>query len=84
MKEIKDLIYSSELELEKYSQGTNIVGNRPHYPMLLLFNSAFDTNAYNSIFSKLGRVWPQSLQHLVKYRYFLRNEQVEYYDYEND
>ena len=84
MKEIKDLIYSSELELEKYSQGTNIVGNRPHYPMLLLFNSAFDTNAYNSIFSKLGRVWPQSLQHLVKYRYFLRNEQVEYADFEND
>lgn len=84
MKEIKDLIYSSELELEKYSQGTNIVGNRPHYPMLLLFNSAFDTNAYNSIFSKLGRVWPQSLQHLVKYRYFLRNEQVEYSGFEND
>lgn len=84
MKEIKNLIYSSELELEKNSQGTNIVGNRPHYPMFVLFNDAFDDNSYNLIFSKLGRVWPQSLQHLVKYRYSLKNDDIEYTRFENE
>lgn len=69
MNNFSELIVSSEAELEKNSRGAKIVGNRPHYPMLCLYNDAFTPEAFASIAAKLGRIWPQSLQHLVNYMY---------------
>ncbi|MBQ9415116.1 MAG: hypothetical protein IJU16_08350, partial [Clostridia bacterium] len=81
MREIKEFIHSSQLELEKNNQGMNIVGNRPHYPMFLLFNDPFDAEIYGDILAKLGRVWPQSLQHIVSYRYTFAGGGITYTDF---
>ncbi len=69
MKTINGIIKDAKKELEKSNQGTRLVGNRPHYPMLVLYNSAFDQEAFDAISATMGRVWPQSLRYLVNYRY---------------
>ena len=80
MKEIDNLIAQAEAALEEKGQGVNIVGNLPHYPMVILFNDSFDTNAVHTVFSKMARVWPQSSDRLVKNIYSLRCGAVEYTD----
>ncbi len=74
MNSISELIALSERELEKNSRGTKMVGNRPHYPMLCLYNDAFTPEACTSIAAKLERIWPQALQHLVSYGYSFSGE----------
>lgn len=65
----KELIRQSGFALERNNQSSTNVGNRPHYPMLLLFNNSFSQEDYSEIYSKLERVWPQTLEYLVSFAY---------------
>lgn len=66
---IKNLIRNSELVLERNNQNTDLVGNRPHYPMLVLFNERFTDADREAIFKKAGRVWLQCMKYIVNYKY---------------
>ncbi len=69
MEQIKKLIKRTELELEKTNQSIKIVGNRPHFPMLVIFNEVFTASDYDDIQQKLSRVWFQSMQNIAFYKY---------------
>lgn len=81
MKTIENVIREAKHELEKSNQSTKIVGNRPHYPMLILYNTAFEKDDFESISSKMARVWPQSLKYLVNYRFTIDNQGVTCFDF---
>lgn len=81
MEQIKQLIKRTELELEKTNQSTKIVGNRPHFPMLVLFNKIFTASDYEDIQQKLSRVWFQSMRHIAFYKYSVTSSgQLGFYD----
>lgn len=68
---IKELIRKSELAMDQQSQNVVNVGNRPHYPMFILYNDDFSTEELEIFAAKLERIWPQTLEQLVQYIYIL-------------
>lgn len=69
MNVIDELVKKSRLELEKNNMSMTVTGNRPHFPMVLLFDDKMNHNEYEEIFDVMGRIWPQSLKHIVAYNY---------------
>lgn len=69
MNTIDGLIKKAKLELSKNNQSTGIIGNRPHFPMLVLFDDEISRTEHDTIFEALSRIWPQAIKHLVSYRY---------------
>ena len=67
--QIQELFVKAEVQMEKNNQRTNSVGNRPHYPQLMLFNEKFSSEDVESVLQKMGRVWFQSLRYMISLRY---------------
>lgn len=75
---IEGIIKKSKLELEKRNMTTNIVGNRPHFPIFAMFDSEISKNDFESIFENLRRIWPQALKYVVSYKYSVKGDNVEF------
>ncbi len=69
MSVIEELLKKSEQELEKNNSNSYAVGNRPHYPMFMLFNRQFDRVQADLLFSRIRKIWSQSVKHLVCFSY---------------
>lgn len=69
MSSIEQLIESATRELEKTSSMSDMVGNRPHYPMWVAFNSAESESTYKIIYRKLERIWPQPVSKVMFSQY---------------
>lgn len=55
--------------MDQQSQNVVNVGNRPHYPMFILYNDDFSGEDLEVFSSKLERIWPQTLDRLVQCTY---------------
>ena len=69
---IEQLLKRSEIELRRISQTAANVGNRPHYPMFILWDDSFSGEAfdeYGEISTRLKRVWPSASRYLAQFSY---------------
>ena len=75
--QIEQLLEDSEVELRKISQTVTNVGNRPHYPMFILWDDSFREEAFQEngdISARLKRVWPTAFRYLAQFVYRISDE----------
>ncbi len=80
MKTVEQLIFESERVLERNNQGVRGVGNRPHSPMLAIYNEAFAPTHIQHILAKLERIWPQAEQAVACFRYAAHGQKLSFAD----
>lgn len=71
-KRMEQLLRDSERELRKISQNAANVGNRPHYPMFILWDDSFQEEAFQEdgeISARLKRIWPTAFRYLAQFAY---------------
>ena len=68
MNNVQDLINLCVEKLHVYEDRT-LVGNRPHYPMCVMYNKAFSVESIKRVYKRLKRFWPSTVNHELFYRY---------------
>lgn len=58
------LIDKATKELESINNLSDMVGNRPHFPMFVLLSGKSE-DCRNALFRKMSRVWPQTVSKIV-------------------
>lgn len=82
MNDVQDLISACVEKLHVYEDRT-LVGNRPHYPMCVMYNEAFSADSINNVYNRLKRFWPSTVNHELFYRYYY-NEALCFEKYSNE
>lgn len=65
MSEIQKLIELATHELENMNSSASMVGNRPHFPMLVMSNNMSDEALHDRLYRKMRRIWPQTVSKLI-------------------
>ncbi|MGN0180182.1 MAG: hypothetical protein ACI4DY_12240 [Monoglobaceae bacterium] len=82
---IEELISASKERLQDTTSISGQIGNRPEYPMAVFFNKPFTNEKKERIFTRLSRIWVQSVRHLVAFKYNCKNpDEPEYYSFSNN
>lgn len=76
MEDITWLIEKTVGELEKNNEEARLVGNRPHFPMLVMFDQQFKEEIQKNIFYKISKVWPQTVDNLMNVRYDVKGKNI--------
>ena len=65
MNTIEQLIENATRLLENTTSVSDMVGNRPHFPMFIAMNGEDVKLEYEMIHRKLERIWPQSIEKIM-------------------
>ena len=75
--QIEALLKNSEIELRKISRALPNVGNRPYYPMFILWDASFtgaEFSEFGEISTRLKRLWPNAFRYLTSFSYQITDE----------
>ena len=64
MKNMNALIDKTTKEIESMNNLSDMVGNRPHFPMFVLQNSRAES-CYEKLRHKMSKIWPQTVSKIV-------------------
>lgn len=73
---VEQLIDDSTKILENTAVSNDLVGNRPHYPMMVFMNSDMDSEQYRLVHRKLERIWPNTIHNIAFYSYIFQQEKM--------
>lgn len=73
---VEQLIENSTRTLENTAVSNDLVGNRPHYPMMVFMSSDMENEPYRLIHRKLERIWPNTINNIAFYSYMFQQEEM--------
>ena len=76
MEFMEQLIDSATQKLENTTRNSDMVGNRPHFPMYVIMNGKNTGGAYRAIYRQIERIWPQTVTKLTFSSYDCCNSDV--------
>lgn len=79
MSDIQHLLKLSTRLLENQALNNYFVGNRPMHPIIFLFNDILTKEDYDDLYSKLERIWPQSVRMIPFVKYSLTGKEEPVY-----
>ena len=82
MKNMNDLIEKATKDLESMSNLSDMVGNRPHFPMFVLQNNMSE-NGYDKLYRKMSKIWPQTVTKVVFSSYKVNGDEFQLASLEN-
>lgn len=65
MNKISELIDMATAALDNSGSNSSAVGNRPHFPMLIVSNNMKKDGMYEQLYEKLRKLWPSAISKIV-------------------